>query len=536
MQTVDTSQRITSVSPSGTIERKTIFTVDDEKTQQVAMSIYTALNNNFENLNCNVNVTIESDLDYISVQRLCTDTNIDWIIVLAVPKWNYLGSFMIGIIFSIISVTVIISLAILISIIISRKIVKPFHDLIEQFDSISEMDLDRVNFTESTFSEVKKLQHHFEDMKNTIRIYRAFLPPHLLSQLDQGEETASTMSPPSLPGDRMLNYMKPTSSATSEQSEQPLENEKKIAKSYTYTNKLKCTDHLFQLFLEKKHVTIMQLLFVGFSDLLKHISDPNDCLQMLTDVFEQVTMVSRIHGGLIGSFENNSITMSFNATNHQPRHQEKGALAARLILDKLKCVKEKKWYSEFHTMFKDDKIKLFVDSLKMHVAVLHQECIVGNIGTKDVKNRVLISSATYNLEKMLQTACKSNLSIVVTDGMRRTVRHLFRTRYIDTLDFLLDNEYSSVVQILGYSDRNTVKESIYELGIPKQRDEEPVNDCDTTSKWKTYKRGVKYMNDGDIFEAISAFEEFAKEEGFENDVPTAMQIEKCLNSLASNRC
>lgn len=168
------------------IVRNTIFSLNDDRTTQVATTVYETLNKNVKSLPCNTMVTLDLTFfsDYISVNRLCTTTQLDWIFVMAIPKWNFLSSIIIGIVSSISGGFLLVVVAISFSTLISWKIVHPFYNLIQQFDSISHMILDNIHIQPSKFSEVKLLQQHFMNMAHYIRLYRAFIPPHLLSQLD----------------------------------------------------------------------------------------------------------------------------------------------------------------------------------------------------------------------------------------------------------------------------------------------------------------------------------------------------------------
>lgn len=122
------------------MDRKTILTLNDSRTLDVASFVFAHAHENISNFECNQIQTFENSFDYISVYRMCTETNLDWIFVMAIPKWNYLGSIVIGVVASIGGALMIIFLSILLSIAISMKIVKPFYNLIDQFTAISRMD------------------------------------------------------------------------------------------------------------------------------------------------------------------------------------------------------------------------------------------------------------------------------------------------------------------------------------------------------------------------------------------------------------
>ncbi|KAG2394172.1 hypothetical protein C9374_003936 [Naegleria lovaniensis] len=609
------------------IVRNTIFSLKDDRTTQVATTVYQALLKDFKSLPCNTMTTLDLTFssDYISVNRLCTSTQVDWIFVMAIPKWSFLSSIIIGIVSSVCGAFLLVIVAISFSSFISWKIVSPFYNLIQQFDSISHMILDNIHIQPSKFSEVKLLQQHFMNMAHYIRLYRAFIPPHLLSQLDYQDaiEESETMVANNnlslLQTSRQLNR----SNAYKTEEEDDMEAEI-ISEKSSFVGKESCShhprhkknqavDHLFSLFLEKKPVTIVNLVLVEFSELLKNVSNPNDCLALLTDVFEQIAWVSRTTSGFIGSFENDSITLSFNSTTSQLKHQEKGAQAAKLLLDKLTLVKEKKWSSHViramtsrrsqvttsssgskppqqaqnqesttstemdlipsksttlppqdeinHNYY--EKMKHLLNSVKLHIAICSQECIVGNVGSSELKSTVCISSASHNLELMIHTAQQLCIPIVVSESIQQQVRNGFYTRYLETLPFIIDNEYSSVVQILGYStqddmDKRRILQAVYELGdvktmsTPQEYTQRVSTSVVSSSsgeetkcmKWRMYEEACEVMLiQKDYERALKLFESFLKEmdegEGFSNgteepDRPTLRWMEHCKKNISSH--
>lgn len=138
-----------------TVERKTIKTLNEDRTREVVNFVFAHAQDNISNIECNQIQTFEDGFDYISLYRMCTETKIDWLFVMAIPKWNYLGTIVIGVVSSLCGAILIVLLSIFLSIAISMKIVKPFYNLIDQFTAISRMDLEGIEVKPSKFYEVR---------------------------------------------------------------------------------------------------------------------------------------------------------------------------------------------------------------------------------------------------------------------------------------------------------------------------------------------------------------------------------------------
>ena len=453
---------------NGNVARKTASNIEDTRINSIYNVIVDFAKGDIKsNIACNTPKTFDHLTDYVSIYRLCLDTNIDWMFVLSIPKWNYMGSVIIGIVSSLLGALIIVSVSISLSVLVSIKIVKPFNNLIEQFEAVSHMDLENVNVQPSTFSEVRTLQKHFLEMTNTIKMYRAFLPPHLLAQLDQkgmGSSEENGTKPNELPS--ISSSFKSNSQVKESFRTNHTENSSKSSK-YSSINA-----DMFSLFLEKKKVSISNIMIDNFSKVLNSIHSPHDTIHMLTDFFDQITTICRTHGGLLGSFENDSITISFNTTSAQSKHQEKAVVATRMILEKLSSIKEKKWLSS-NNRFAKKIDKHLIDDLEIRAAICLQECVCGNVGTNDSKNYTLISNAKSNLETMLRRAREFDLKLVSSHSIQKAIESQYHTRFVGYVKMIEDQNYSSVVEyseslhINGIEDHSKM-EKIFEIGDSTQ--------------------------------------------------------------------
>src|SRR3989338_9264146 len=137
----------------------------------------------YDTIPCNTYRIIVADGMKISVYRYCNNYNVDWLVIFSVSEWNYIGNMIIAIICAIIGSLMVIGIGGIFGVISATVIVKPFKNLIEQFENVSSMDLD-IQMKTSSLREVSLLQGHFIVMVERMKQYRAFIPSHLLSRLE----------------------------------------------------------------------------------------------------------------------------------------------------------------------------------------------------------------------------------------------------------------------------------------------------------------------------------------------------------------
>lgn len=149
----------------------TARTVTDNGTNLIAEHVY-KLYPNLTDITCNEKILMEVDGYYISMYRLCTNENIDWLIVFAEPTMNFMEAIIVAVSAALGSSLVIIIISIGIGVYIAFKIIQPFYDLIFNFSEVSEMKLEGLSFETSVFREVQILQGHFKGMVEKIKLYR----------------------------------------------------------------------------------------------------------------------------------------------------------------------------------------------------------------------------------------------------------------------------------------------------------------------------------------------------------------------------
>ena len=446
---------------NNTVVRYTGLDIDYPKVNTISNYIYDTYKNNLSSIPCNTYFYTSLGDQYVSLYRYCNEFKIDWVIVLATPQMNYISSTVLAVSVALIGSTIILLMSLVTGVIFSVKIVQPFYGLMSLFEKVSNMDLDDVTISTSSFSEVRSLQKHFIAMIKKIKLYRAFIPAHLIAEIESNENA---------------NQVQKNSQSTvvthSLQSGLPSDLKSGLQSSgikSSSSSKRQVPINRFALYLEAKKISILALYIEGLHVWFNDIGY-KETVGLLQEVFEQVAVVSRTAGCHIGNFENDILTLTFNSSKDIVNHEEKALSASKLLFDKLRTSKETK-------LTKNDFLKnnpKFVDCIKFRIAMTSQMCSCGNIGTNDFKNFTIVSSAKYNMESLLEVAQRLDVSIVISQRMLPQANKSFQTRYIDSKDVLIDSFCSPPSFVSsGFQDQETVKliasqiysqEPVYEVG------------------------------------------------------------------------
>lgn len=280
---------ITEFAADGSLNRKTTETVNDSGVQSIGKTILSAYQNDWKQIPCNSMIVLTSSSMYIMVERMCTKNYIDWVVVLAMPQWNYVGSTMIAIISSIFGSILIVMFGIVLGVFVSLKIVKPFYHLIQLFENVAQMDLDKIQLKESAFSEVKQLQKHFMSMVQRMKLYRSFIPAHLLSEIENSQNaengtdnhaqdiTDSTGG--SSMKHRTTSHRRP-SVAGSEKSDSGSSSQSIENSSYHRVESKKKNVNKFSLYMEHRRVTLLEIHLDGLNEWI-HAMSPYDTVLLL---------------------------------------------------------------------------------------------------------------------------------------------------------------------------------------------------------------------------------------------------------------
>ncbi|KAG2392134.1 hypothetical protein C9374_012386 [Naegleria lovaniensis] len=527
---VDSEVVITEYAADGSLNRKTTETVDDAGIQSIGKIILSSYQNNWKQIPCNSMIVLTSSSMYIMVERMCTKNYIDWIVVLAMPQWNYIGSTIIAIIASIFGSILIVTFGIILGVFVSLKIVKPFEHLIQLFESVAQMDLDKIQLNErGAFSEVKQLQQHFMNMVQRMKLYRSFIPAHLLSEIensqnginnedDQGNfQKSEKDSEKGHSSKRRFSESEKSDGASSSSRSMESSSYHRVASKKNTSNVNK-----FSLYMEHRRVTLLEIHLDGLNEWI-HIISPNETVMLLSDVFDQVNSISRASGGHISSIENDSIIIAFNASSNQSNHEEKASQVARQLHDKLLSVKYMKWKN--HELVKK-KPQLY-DNMTFRFAILCQECFCGNIGSNDFKNFTIMSSSKSNLASLMEVSKRLEIPIVCCEKVNAACSKSFQTRFVDTKNCVDDTYIMSVTLNHEVPPQHTTK--VYELGgsLTVSQDEwmYELADQQKKNKWNSYNQACQLYFEKEYPRALELFQEFYQSNT--NDKPAEHMIRLC---------
>ncbi|KAF0980631.1 hypothetical protein FDP41_013114 [Naegleria fowleri] len=445
---------------------------------------------------------------FISVQRLCTDYNIDWFIVYAVPNWSFVSTSTIGVCSAVVASIFIVIISTSIGIFLSHKVVSPFYDLIELFDTVSDMDLDKIEINFSRFSEVRHLQHTFLFMVYRMKQYRCFIPPHLIAQIEglvddqepqqldsanEGSVTkVSNTSTNSIPDVVQSKPSRPTLNRTMTMSDRK--------------KKFSSTRNLFALHLEHKMITMVSIYMEGLNEIIQE-APARDVLQLLSDVFDQLNAIIKTRGGSLIGTENDVINLAYNAVTNLPRHEKVAVSTAHITIEKLTKFKTLRWKN----LECWKRYAHLMDALNFRVAICSQLSHCGNIGNSEMKHFTILSSFKHNNEIMLETAKRLDLEIVMSERVSTQIDQ-FMMRYVDTRDMIDDSAYTSPLFMDDQTLTNKTATKIFELGESTAVKEDEwmyeLQEQEKKGRWTLYNKACDYYFQGEYAEAITHFEAF----------------------------
>ncbi|EFC46062.1 predicted protein, partial [Naegleria gruberi] len=319
----------------------------------------------------------------------------------------------IAIIAALSSSIVIVIVGLLFGVYSSFKIVKPFHNLIDLFASVSNMDLDNIIVLPSPFREVHQLQLHFKTMVVKIKQYRCFIPPHLLAQIDAegaGDENDRDFEKPSIRAAKDHNTTQSSLRSGKSSRHSGISRSGNATSNYHSTSNQSSfrpvSKSLFKLGLEKKKITVANFYFVGLDYCMENLSD-SELVTVMSDYFEVIQKVAKLTLGQLGSFEDNSMTISWNSTSEVSNHEEKGVASSHQILLKLSQLKETKWKKKEHLVKKD-----LLQNVDFRASILTQVC---RCGTQEIKTYSIVGSYLHNLHKIMKHGLKLNVKLIASE-------------------------------------------------------------------------------------------------------------------------
>ncbi|KAG2383116.1 hypothetical protein C9374_004453 [Naegleria lovaniensis] len=530
---IDNETSILAVQEGATAIRKTPLNIDIKEYRDIGNAIYQHIPNLKSGIECNTYKHLVLSSSYIMLYRMCSEYNMDWVIVVSTPQWDYISPIIYALIAALCGSAIVLGVSVLVGILFSLKIVRPFKNLMLMFESVSRMDLDNIlGLTTNSFefSEMKFVKYQFQEMLKKLKLYRAFIPSHLLQEIegDQQELVEHSTNNSQL-GNSNVKHSHSSGSGS----------------KHTLNSSVKSSQHSsinkFALYIEVKQVSFAGIFIEGLEMwyLNTETNGSKELLSLLSDIFEQVNAASRVSGCHIDTFDNDLIVLSFNSSKDQKNHIEKALSVSQTLMEKLTDVKQSLYKSQFavdkHRKSHGNQLRNhhLIDGLNFRIAVTSQKVYSGNVGTQDSKFFSVVSSIRKNLDQLVEVAHRLDLSIVFPERIYQKASELYQTRFVD-LKELVDDSFLSPSCFLNSSSclsppeeeisepnmalrsQLFTKEAIYELGESNQieNDQEwmyELNHKQKLLKWKKYQEACVAFFSEQYDKALTLFEEFLAE-------------------------
>ncbi|KAF0978729.1 hypothetical protein FDP41_002549 [Naegleria fowleri] len=493
-------------------ERKTSLNMHEiPRAVVISETLLQKLEGNFKNLRCGEYMLVAHADELIASHRICLQEDIDWVIVFSVKQWTYISTLVITLIVALGFSFIILLFGIIFGILASLKFSQPIYRLIELVKSVGEMDFDNIPDTPEKlfFSEMQDLQTNFLDMIKRIKSYRAFIPTHILQELESNNAKSQSM--------QQEDFKKTLVGLGRRLSSRKLLLQKKMVAP---------PKELFALGLEGRYVTQMCIFIQGFDSIVE-ICEHKDILVVLGEIYETLMNTTKSTSGQIGIFENNYITVSWNSTMHQPNHEQKGVSSGTKFFKKINSIKDTRWRS--YELFRSNP-KLYED-LRFRVTLATQLCQCGNIGTEEFKSHTIIGSIQKNVRTLIDVGIQYDIGILTTEDIFMICSTDYAMRYIDTADLAADMSVASSKYAVKQTKLFEVGESldiildewIYELA-----------DKEHKSKWVKYQKGCSFYFEHKYQEAKEILSEF-EQEYFKKyhimDLPAQHMIQLCNQKM-----
>jgi len=401
-------------SDTGVVVRHTGFTVNS-RIGKITSAIQNKVGGNLRLLRCNERITFSTADEFVIAQRTCKEENVDWIVVMAVKQWTFVDSMVLSIIVAFFCSIGVVAGGILGGVWISNRIFEPLTDLLEIIKSASSLQVEfPKNFETSYFTEMSEIQTAFVNIVKKIKSYRAFIPAHLLQELEpMGENSTPTKF---LKAEKRPSFARRLSSRVT-----------------TALGKRFHAKDRFAIGLEDRKVTQMCLYIQGFKSLLEE-AEYSDIVSLLGEVYETLLKTSKVSNGQLGQFENNLLTMSWNTTKDQPDHETKGVSTCVSFLQKMNSIKDTRWKS--YEVFRHSQ-KLY-EGIHFRIGITSQHCKCGNVGTEDFKSYTIMGSIQQNNIALIDIAKRLNIGLVTTEQVYYACMDDYAMRYLETKELVVD--------------------------------------------------------------------------------------------------
>lgn len=463
---------------------------------------------------------------------------LEWIIISATPLTYYLAMFFVifgvatGMAISISIITM--SIALMYSILIIR----PFLSFSKSMVLVEDMRLDEVQKGSSFFTEVASLQQYFHLLVERMKVYRAFVPQHLLQTLDEQLDNDVAME----------SRANKTEMASKDQQETLSQRSETSASGRTSTS---INTMRFEIGLDLLPSVMLLVRLENFFDLLSNVFfTKREVIELHGQVVEIVQRAALQHRGEVTSFGDMDITVVWSLQQQSRdihRLAERAISATEQILDQVMLLNKR---NQVSTTRREPTYSSGPDSgmtegdpvlhAKVTATIASGDTYIGNLGTKTLRHRTVEGPVLERIKNIakLHTICGTR--IIVSDGVRQIVESawvvrpiLYPYRHHGALNNMkaLDEESNQILnqEWLSRLMDKTDSVSAFELGPNKKVDmDEWMYELEQHKKltvWDSYTDSVTILTaQGNIHQARRVMAEYLQDNPSDIVAQVAMNI------------
>lgn len=255
--------------------------------------------NNYKGATIYWDTNINGDSSYIFISNFNYGENADWLIVVILPKNDFLSNIYTANIISISMTCLFVVFAIIIAFIVTCIIIYPLFRLGKRMKKVSNMQLDAKKPLIPSLYEVHQIQNSFSNMVKALRFFKKFIPSSIIQRV-------------------------------------MVEDEKSVTQ-------IKEIENMSLIFIDIVN-------FTSFSEILK----PNDLLSLMSTALDLMTRIILQNQGVIDSYIGDAIFALFgvDGVNDDSHHAVHAAIAA------LECHKKIKELEEVWKEYGVDPLKI----------------------------------------------------------------------------------------------------------------------------------------------------------------------------------
>eukprot|EP00817_Percolomonadidae_sp_ATCC50343_P002840 CAMPEP_0117426484 /NCGR_PEP_ID=MMETSP0758-20121206/6585_1 /TAXON_ID=63605 /ORGANISM="Percolomonas cosmopolitus, Strain AE-1 (ATCC 50343)" /LENGTH=476 /DNA_ID=CAMNT_0005211673 /DNA_START=1058 /DNA_END=2485 /DNA_ORIENTATION=+ len=406
---------------------------------------------------------------YLVDARLYEEPGMNLIIISTVPEWHFIGTTTtIGIVLSCISVVALI-LSLLLGLCASCIIYRPLKSFLRDLRGITDgLDLESITFdSRPFFTEFDELQSSFQYLVNKLKLYRTFLPDHILKQVDLVEDD---------------DIHEATGKSTK------ITDTISVASSGSIRTGYSSQQHSFSSYDSFLHDENRRLMGLGISSdkasfiaikLMYHQQNPALHVRILSELLNRIITIGNNRQANLEQFNKDFILLGFNTVKKVKNHVPSACIIALSI---------KQILGEFS---KD---------LSFGIGLSTGNTYMGTIGSKTKRTWACMGTAVEHAVELSEHACQLNLDCLFDEHIKEAIKiEEFQYRLVDMISeskMNVHDIFQLVSKVIKKDD-----EWIYELKNMK------------SSTWTLkYAKAINYMLADELHEAKNFIDEFVSEQ------------------------